>query len=302
LLRHHPVARHRKFHGTGGGRSTDDTRHDIDNRRHPNRRTIRDRLPERAESFAIARTGGDLVAWGRDARGIVYALTELADRVRYDGVRALDLKGPVLEEPATRVRSTLRAFSCEAIDKSWFYDKSAWIEYLSMLAYNRFTRFSLALGMAYNYPYHRNMIRTSFLLPLPIPRCALRLRRQGGRPPDEEREKNSRCSSSSDGGSPPRMDFQLGLWTQRYDFGRCHSGHYQVTGATDENHAAYCRDALVEILNKCPEITGLTFRVHVEGGIEEGNYDFWKSLFQGIALAGRPHRKSTCIRRDWIMP
>ena len=37
-----------------------------------------------------------------------------------------------------------------------------------------------------------------------------------------------------------------------------------------------------------PEITGLTFRVHVEGGIAEGDYGFWEQAFAGVAAAGRP--------------
>src|SRR5689334_11443649 len=47
-----------------------------------------------------------------DARGYVYALTELADRVRHgaDPVAALTLAGPLQEQPANTVRSIARAF------------------------------------------------------------------------------------------------------------------------------------------------------------------------------------------------
>ncbi len=40
-------------------------------------------LPEAAEAMALLREGGRILAWGHDRRGIVYALTELADRVAH---------------------------------------------------------------------------------------------------------------------------------------------------------------------------------------------------------------------------
>ena len=50
---------------------------------------------------------------------------------------------------------------------------------------------------------------------------------------------------------------------------------------------AYCRDALSMILKACPEIQGLTLRVHGESGIPEGSYPFWKTLFEAISGCGR---------------
>ena len=45
--------------------------------------------------------------------------------------------------------------------------------------------------------------------------------------------------------------------------------------------AAYSRDALAILLKECPEITGVTLRVHGESGVPEGNScDFWQTLFE----------------------
>ena len=41
------------------------------------------------------------------------------------------------------------------------------------------------------------------------------------------------------------------------------------------------------LLKECPEIEGLTLRVHGESGIPEGSYDFWKTLFEAIKGCGR---------------
>ena len=39
--------------------------------------------------------------------------------------------------------------------------------------------------------------------------------------------------------------------------------------------------------NPAPAISGLTFRVHGESGVEEGSYEFWKTVFDGVATCGR---------------
>src|SRR5688572_28553250 len=39
-------------------------------------------LPRVAEGMALVRNGNRITAWGYDSRGLVYALTELADRAR----------------------------------------------------------------------------------------------------------------------------------------------------------------------------------------------------------------------------
>ena len=36
-----------------------------------------------------------------------------------------------------------------------------------------------------------------------------------------------------------------------------------------------------------PAVSGVTFRVHGESGVEEGSYEFWKTVFDGVATCGR---------------
>ena len=113
-------------------------------------------LPDAPESMALLPVGSGILAWGCDQRGLVYALTELADRVTHAESDLFGPDLPLVEEPSARVRSIARLFSSEAEDKGWFHDRQFWHEYLSMLASNRFNRFNLTLGMSYNYPYHNN--------------------------------------------------------------------------------------------------------------------------------------------------
>ena len=63
--------------------------------------------------------------------------------------------------------------------------------------------------------------------------------------------------------------------------------NYTIDGLTPETHGPYCRDAVRLLLQKVPEISGVTFRVHGESGVEEGSYEFWKAVFDGVATCGR---------------
>jgi hypothetical protein len=83
------------------------------------------------------------------------------------------------------------------------------------------------------------------------------------------------------------MDFQLALWFQRYDFDDTPQASYQIRGVDESRHAEYCRDALAIILRECPDISGITLRVHVECGIPEGSTDFWRSYFSAFDGIGR---------------
>jgi hypothetical protein len=91
---------------------------------------------------------------GSDARGITYAILEVADRIRFsdDPVNVLSLPGPIVETTPNKVRSVLRAFCSEIEDKAWFYDRAFWTNYLDTLAAARFNRFNFSLGMGWDFP------------------------------------------------------------------------------------------------------------------------------------------------------
>lgn len=116
------------------------------------------RLPQAAEALALipldveGRQGS--VAVGRDALGLVYAVLELTDRVRYgeDVVAGLRLEQPVVEQPANAIRSVMRLFSSDVEDTGWFHDRTFWRRYLDELATQRFNRVNLSLGLGYDFP------------------------------------------------------------------------------------------------------------------------------------------------------
>lgn len=226
---------------------------------------------------------------GSDARGLVYAILELADRVRFSTGPDLGfaLHAPLKEQAANRVRSIARAFCSEIEDKTWYYDKSFWRSYLTELATQRFNRFNLTFGLGYDFPRGVTGDYFHFLYPylLDVPGYRVRVVPLS----DAERDRNLLMLRFIAAETAARgLDFQLGIWTHAYEWTDSPRSAHHIVGLTPENHAAYCRDALALLLKTCPEIRGLTLRVHGESGIPEGSYDFWRTVFAGVRRADRP--------------
>ncbi|MEM5471797.1 hypothetical protein WNZ14_08660 [Hoeflea sp. AS60] len=255
-------------------------------------------LPLTPESFAIFREirGPQkiLFAYGADIRGVIYAITELADRVRFmpSVSQAFRFDTPMVESPTAKVRSISKCFQSEIEDLPWFHDRDGWEEYLTHLVTHRFNRISLTLGMQYNYPYGNEFVSdVYFHLAYPflvtVPGFDVTISNLT----DEERRRNLDSLKFIAREAVRRgLEFQLALWTQSYDFDDCPKAKHQIGGITEANRSGYCRDALAIILAEVPEISGLTLRIHVECGIPEGDYAFWQDYFEAVKGAGRPLR------------
>jgi hypothetical protein len=232
-----------------------------------------------------------ILACGYDTRGLVYALLELADRAQNssNALAALAIDRPILESPANTVRSVTRLFTSDVEDKPWYNDREMWPRYLSMLASQRFNRFNLAFGIGYDFI--RQVTDAYFLFAYPF---LLKVPGYGVRAtplPDAERDSNLQMLRFiSEQTVASGMEFQLGLWMHGYEWIDSPHPNYTIEGITKQNHAAYCRDAVRLLLQQCPAISGITFRVHGESGVEEGSYDFWKTVFGGVATCGRTVR------------
>ncbi|MFP5234778.1 MAG: hypothetical protein ACLGSD_02670 [Acidobacteriota bacterium] len=238
-----------------------------------------------------------------DARGLVYALLELAERVQYgvDPLNSLRLTTAVEETPANEWRSVSRYFCSELEDKPWYYDKEFWSGYLDRLVASRFNRFTMAFGLEYDFPRGVTDDYFHFVYPYLVevpgyPRVrALQLAAADGtrlavpRPLSAaERAKNLEMLRFVAAETAARgLQFQLGIWTHAYQWTDSPDAYHRIEGLTPANHASYCRDALAILLQTCPEIQGVTLRVHGESGIPEGSYGFWQTVFEAIAKAGR---------------
>jgi hypothetical protein len=248
-------------------------------------RRARVSAPEQAESLALVPGTTALLAAGHDTRGLVYALLSLSDRVR-QGAELLPEKAEV-EKPNNKIRSWTRLFTSDVEDKPWYNDREMWPEYLTMLATNRFNRFNLALGIGYDFI--RQVTDAYFLFSYPFLIDVPGYKVRATPLPDRERDANLEMLKYISEQTVARgIEFQLGLWMHGYEWIDTKNANYTIEGITKENHGSYCRDAVRQLLRACPAISGITFRVHGESGVEEGSYDFWKTVFEGVATCGRP--------------
>ena len=244
------------------------------------------------ESLAIA-TGiinerKVLLACGSDERGLVYALLELADRIQYGAgaIAALSVPAPIVERPANAVRSVLRLFASDVEDKPWYNDREMWPPYLTMLATQRFNRFNLSLGLGYDFL--RQVTDAYFLFAYPFLVSVPGYRVRATPLPDAERDRNLEMLKFISEQTVARgLQFQLGLWMHGFQWIDSPNANYRIEGLTRETLGPYCRDALRLLLQLCPAISGVTIRTHGESGVEEGSYDFWKTVFEGVATCGR---------------
>lgn len=229
-----------------------------------------------------------VLACGYDARAMVYALLDLADRVQNaaNPVAALASVTPHAERPANEVRSITRLFTSDVEDKPWYNDREMWPHYLTMLATQRFNRFNLAFGIGYDFI--RQVTDAYFLFTYPfllaVPGYNVRVTQL----PDAERDHNLEMLRYISEQTVARgMEFHIGLWMHGYEWIDSPNPNYTIEGITKQNHGAYCRDAVRMLLKACPAISGVTFRIHGESGVQEGSYQFWRTVFDGVATCGR---------------
>ena len=252
------------------------------------------RAPETPESFVIApvRAGRALLlAAAPDPRGLVYALTELADRIACSIApwQALSEFQAVAERPKARIRGIMRLFVSDVEDKGWFHDREFWRRYLTMLVTHRFNRFNLAFGIGYDFA--RQLRDTYFYFPYPFLLAVPGYDVHASGLADAERDRNlASLRFISDEAVARGLHFQLGLWTHAFEWKDSPNVNYTILGLTSETHAPYCREALRTLLAALPNVGGVTIRSHGESGVPEGDPgrdDFWKAVFGAVGGAGR---------------
>jgi hypothetical protein len=223
-----------------------------------------------------------------DARGLTYALLELADRIQHSErpLSGLEQHEAIAERPFNSLRSIGRIFCSDIQDKPWFYDREMWPAYFCMLATQRFNRFSLNFGVGYDFL--DNVRDAYFLFAYPFLLSVPGYNVRAINLPDEERDRNlEMLQFISSQAVAHGIDFRIGIWTHGYHWGPASQPNYTIEGLTSDNHAAYSRDALTALLKTCPNISGVTLRTHGESGVREGSYSFWSTVFSALPASGR---------------
>ena len=240
------------------------------------------RCPAAPESLVLLPlAGGGFLVCGRDERGLTYALLEAGRAVELAPPEAdpFAAVAPNVQSPHLAWRS-MQLFLCNRrLEEAWFYDEAFWEEYLGRLARCRYNNLSLTFGHQIAYlspPYPFLLEVPGFPQVRPIGFTA------------EERARHLEMLVRVAGLTRGRgLHFTFGVWSQHaHDY-----GDPMVEGLTPEILGEYNAEGLARLLDSCPAIDGVQFRMNHESGVaEDRQAGYYEPQFRTIAGCGRPVR------------
>ena len=217
-------------------------------------------------------------AGGTDSRGLMYALLELADRVRAD--ESLLALSASVEYPYNAVRGVTR-FIVNHHDEAWMFDEVFLHWWYSRLARYRFNRVEYVMGFdtAYLSPPYPWFIAVDGFEHLRVSRLS-----------DERRDANLRGlrrmgQLAHDYG----LEFCLAPWQQKaWTRGQAHL----VEGLPQDDDAliAYTERAVKGLLEACAEIDVFQLRVNHEAGVSQAdgnttNERYWQRIIDTVTAS-----------------
>ena len=233
---------------------------------------------------------------GGDARGLMYAALDMADRVRWSTQSG---------DPFARVREVSevpylveRAISIYTMQRAYFesrlYDEKYWERYFDMLAASRINNFIVIFGyenggfMAPLYPYFFNVPEYAGVELV-------------GMTPARQARNTAAFKAMMRIAHERGIDVTAAIWDHIYRGGVQGGGipgaaenagkrvPGLVWGVTAENLGGYTKAALRRFLNVFPEVDAVQFRMHDESGLKhEEMAGFWHEVFSFIK-AERPN-------------
>jgi hypothetical protein len=244
------------------------------------------------ESLVIKRTTHHgkpaLSLCGSDARGLMYAALDAADRVATSGDPFAQVHN-ITESPYLAERGISMYTMQRAYFESKLYDENYWKRYFDLLAHSRINTFTVIFGyenggfMAPPYPYFFDLAAHPGVRLVGITaaqqahntaafRAMIRIAHERG------------------------VDVIPAIWDHIYRGGVQGGGIAGaselagkeapglVTGLTSDNLAAYTNAALRRFVEVFPEIDGLEFRMHAESGLKPSEMPaFWHEVFTMLA-------------------
>jgi hypothetical protein len=221
-------------------------------------------------------TGGlALIIGGTDAKGFMYALTELAQQIEDKGLAALTKINNTVEFPDNKIRG-LDKFLNDENDASWFFSEDYWQYYIKQLAENRFNRLTLITG--YNDGVNQDFMIPVYPYLVEVPGFeTVKLKKQYTKTPQEYLQQLSRIGEISHNYG---LEFVFGIW------GHGRSDELVIGLPEDDTlFTSYCANGMRELLRKVTEIDGIHLRVNYESGVGGfGNTAeiFWKEIITAI--------------------
>jgi hypothetical protein len=225
---------------------------------------------------------------GTDARGLMYALLDVAERVGWakPAEQPFEAVSDMDERPFTRERAlSLYTFN-RAYWESRFYDETYWSRYLDVLAQNRFSSLVLIFGyenggfLAPCYPYFFDIERFPDV-------------RMVGITPEQQQRNLAALNRLIQMAHDRGLKFKVGIWDHIYRGGVQGGGipgaddatkkpvPGLVWGVTGDNLVSYTKAALAEFVRRVPDLDGIQFRMHDESGLKRNEQErFWKDVFE----------------------
>ena len=234
---------------------------------------LRVTVPEKAESFAIARRDDDIFVVGRDSTGTMYGLLELAERIKLDGLDALKVEKPIVQSPYLEFRAVnpFLTLPMPGDRDWWFHSEEFWSGYLDMLARDRINWLDLH-GMY-------NIITTRFINMLPYFTKSEKFHDVGVSPEEAKRNMimlQKVIRMAHDRGIKVAVMNYYAAWSIPE---KPNPSHPQ----TEAYLAEYTRETVAQFLRQAPDLDMFGFRIG-ESGM---GADFYrKSYLQGIADSG----------------
>ena len=250
--------------------------------------------PEKAEGLVIRRTRFHgkpaLILFGADARGLMYAALDTADRIGWAAgaadpflhVQDAD-EAPYIGERAVSIYTMHRRHF-----ESRLYDETYWRRYFDALARSRINSFVVIFGyenggfLAPAYPYFFNTPE--------FPEIRL-----VGITPQQQSRNTAAFRRMVEIAHERGVDFSVAIWDHIYR-GGVQGGGIQgaselagkevlglVSGVTADNLSSYTKASLRRFLETFPELDGLQFRMHGESGLKREEMPaFWHEIFAMI--------------------
>jgi len=249
-------------------------------------------LSSKPESFAIARVGKDIAIVGRDGVGAMYGCLELAERVDMNGASALDIKEPIAQSPAVEFRAVnpFITLPYKEDDKTWwFLQEDYWQGYLDQLARARINWIDLH-GMYDIKTTRFPNIYPYFIVSEKFPDVGVE--------PEIARRNLAMLNKVIRMAKARGIRFALMSYSAGWDG----QGLRKPTSeASPENLAAYTREVVRKMIEQCPELDMIGFRIGESGQKE----DFYReSYIPAIAEAGRPidlYTRTWGAKKDQIL-
>jgi hypothetical protein len=242
---------------------------------------------------------------GGDARGLMYAALDTADRTGWSGTDADPFARvrDVSEEPYLVERGVSMYTMHRAYFESRLYDEKYWERYFDLLASSRINNFIVVFGyenggfMAPLYPYFFNVPEYPGVELVGITSA--------------QQARNTAAFKTMMRIAHERgIDVTVGIWDHIYRGGIQGGGipgaaenagkrvPGLVWGVTADNLAGYTKAALRRFLNVFPEVDAIQFRMHDESGLKrEEMAGFWHEVFSFIKAA-RPNMRIDLRAKD----